>query len=126
MPDWEAMGMVGGNLGYTAKCPATTPATPSLGDHNDQAEEPRQAAVHHLPARQLQPGLHRRWGSMLAMLMELRQRNLITPADLDGIDMPWGDVHAVDAIMKKIIYREGHRRGSWPRAPTRLPNTSLS
>ncbi|NIN97016.1 MAG: hypothetical protein GTO49_18990, partial [Anaerolineae bacterium] len=37
MPDWEAMGMVGGNLGYMEMM-GTTPSDPFTGDHNDQAE----------------------------------------------------------------------------------------
>jgi aldehyde:ferredoxin oxidoreductase len=46
-------------------------------------------------------------GALLGMLMELRQRDLISVADLDGIDLKWGDVDAVDALLKKIITREG-------------------
>jgi len=105
MPDWEAMGMVGGNLGYL-ELPGTTPSDPFTGDHNDLAEG--------LAKNQFTTFLHDYYGidyieggALLALLMELRQRNLITPADLDGIDLQWGDVHAVDAILKKIAHREG-------------------
>jgi aldehyde:ferredoxin oxidoreductase len=105
MPDWEAMGMVGGNLGY-AEMPGTTPEDTYTGDLNDQAED--------LAKTQYTTYLHDNYGldfieggAVLAMVMELRQRNLVTPADLDGIDLQWGDVHAVDAMMKKIVTRDG-------------------
>jgi len=105
MPDWEAMGMVGGNLGYL-EVDGATPEDTYTGDHFDMAEG--------LAKTQYTTTLHDNnglcfieGGSLLAMLMELRQRDLITPADLDGIDMQWGDVHAVDEIVKKIIAREG-------------------
>jgi aldehyde:ferredoxin oxidoreductase len=105
MPDWEAMGMVGGNLGYF-EMPGTTPSDPFTGTHIDQAEN--------LAKLQFTAFLHDNYGldyieggANLAMLMELRQRNLITPEDLDGIDLQWGDVHAVDELLKKIVHREG-------------------
>jgi aldehyde:ferredoxin oxidoreductase len=105
MPDWEAMGMVGGNLGYF-EMPGETPSDPYSGTHIDQAEG--------LAKLQFTAFLHDNYGldyieggALLAMLMELRQRELITPEDLDGIDLQWGDVHSVDAIMKKIVSREG-------------------
>jgi aldehyde:ferredoxin oxidoreductase len=118
MPDWEAMGMVGGNLGY-AEMPGDSPADRFGGDHNDQAEA--------LAKTQFTTYLHDNYGldfieggALLAMLMELRQRNLISAADLDGIDLQWGDVHAVDALMKKISYREGIgdklAQGTWEAA----------
>jgi aldehyde:ferredoxin oxidoreductase len=105
MPDWEAMGMVGGNLGYM-EVDGATPGDPYTGDHFDMAEG--------LAKTQYTTTLHDNnglcfieGGALLAMLMELRQRDLISPADLDGIDMQWGDVHAVDEVVKKIIAREG-------------------
>jgi len=118
MPDWEAMGMVGGNLGYM-EMPGTTPDDPFTGTHIDQAEN--------LNKLQFTTFLHDNYGldfieggANLALLMELRQRNLITPDDLDGIDLQWGDVHAVDAILKKIVNREGVgdklAQGTWETA----------
>ncbi|HSB66210.1 MAG TPA: aldehyde ferredoxin oxidoreductase C-terminal domain-containing protein [Anaerolineales bacterium] len=105
MPDWEAMGMAGGQLGYY-EMPGKTPSDTYTGDHNDQAEG--------LAKLQFTTFLHDNYGmdyieggALLGLLMELRQRNLITPEDLDGIDMQWGDVHAVDAILNKIVHREG-------------------
>jgi aldehyde:ferredoxin oxidoreductase len=118
MPDWEAMGMVGGNLGYM-EMPGTTPGDPFTGDHNDQAEN--------LAKLQFTTFLHDNYGldfieggANLALLMELRQRDLITPDDLDGIDLQWGDVHAVDTLLKKIVNREGVgdklAQGTWETA----------
>ncbi len=105
MPDWEAMGMVGGNLGYL-EMPGATPDDPFTGTHFDRAEA--------LAKTQYTTFIHDNYGidfieggALLALLMELRQRDLITPADLDGIDLQWGDVHAVDAIVKKIVARQG-------------------
>jgi len=105
MPDWEAMGNVGGNLGYF-ELPGKTPNDAYGGTIDDQAEG--------LAKMQFTAFLHDNYGmdsieggELLGMLMELRQRDLITVADLDGIDLKWGDVHAVDALLKKIVNREG-------------------
>ena len=105
MPDWEAMGMVGGNLGYF-EMEGASPEDTFTGTYADQAE--------HLAKLQFTTYLHDNYGldyieggANLALLMELRQRDLITPDDLDGIDLKWGDVHAVDALLKKIVFREG-------------------
>jgi aldehyde:ferredoxin oxidoreductase len=105
MPDWEAMGMVGGMLGHL-EMPGKTPDDTYTGTQADRAEG--------LAKNQYTTFLHDNYGmdyieggANLGLLMELRQRNLITPADLDGIDLQWGDIHAVDAIMKKIAHREG-------------------
>ncbi len=82
------------------------PEDPFTGDQNDQAE--------HLAKLQFTTFLHDNYGldfieggANLALLMELRQRDLISADDLDGIDLQWGDVHAVDALLKKIVNREG-------------------
>lgn len=118
LPDWEAMGMVGGNLGF-AEMAGETPSDTFSGDHNDQAEA--------LAKTQFATFLHDDYGldfieggANIALLMELIQRNLITPADLDGIDLQWGDVHATEAIVKKIVYREGIgdklAQGTWETA----------
>jgi aldehyde:ferredoxin oxidoreductase len=105
MPDWEAMGMVGGNLGYM-EMEGATPSDPFTGDHNDQAE--------HLAKLQFTAFIHDNngldfieGGNNLALVMELVQRGLISADDLDGIDPQWGDVHAVDELVKKIVHREG-------------------
>ncbi len=105
MPDWEAMGMVGGNLGYM-EMEGADPAQPFKGTIKDQAEN--------LAKLQYTTFLHDNYsldfiegGNNLALLMELIQRGFIDKTDLDGIDLKWGDVHAVDALFKKIVYREG-------------------
>jgi len=105
MPDWEAMGMVGGNLGFM-EMEGSTPEDPFTGDHNDQAEN--------LAKLQFTTFLHDNYGldfieggNNLALVMELRQRDLISVDDLDGIDLKWGDVHAVDELVRKIVHREG-------------------
>ncbi len=110
MPDWEALGMVGGTLGFIfpeeGKFEGLTPADPYPGDHNDAMEA--LAKLQYTTWLHDSEGLdYIEGGNLLAMLMELRQRGLVGPEDLDGIDMKWGDVHAVDAILKKIIHREG-------------------
>jgi len=118
MPDWEAMGMVGGNLGFF-ELEGKTPSDPFGGTHIDQAEN--------LAKLQFTTFLHDNYGldyieggTLLALLMELRQRDLISVDDLDGIDLKWGDVHSVDEILKKIIHREGVgdtlANGSWETA----------
>ena len=105
MPDWEAMGMVGGNLGFM-EMEGADPGMPYTGTVRDQAEA--------LAKLQYTTFLHDNYsldfiegGANLALLMELVQRGYIDKNDLDGIDLKWGDVHAVDEIMKKIITRDG-------------------
>lgn len=46
-------------------------------------------------------------GTILAWLMELHQRGIITAQDTDGIPMEWGSREAILGIQKKIAYREG-------------------
>ncbi len=46
-------------------------------------------------------------GQAMAVLMELQQRNIITPDDLDGISMTWGDHEAMIKMMHKMAHREG-------------------
>lgn len=105
MPDWEAMGMVGGNLGYM-EMEGVDPGQPFTGSIKDQAE--------HLAKLQYTTFIHDNnsldfieGGANIALLMELVQRNFIDSGDLDGIDLKWGDVHAVDELLKKIVAREG-------------------
>lgn len=105
MPDWEAMGMVGGNLGFM-EMEGSDPGQPFTGTTRDQAEN--------LAKLQYTTFLHDdasldfiEGGTNIALVMELVQRGFIDKNDLDGIDLQWGDVHAVDAIMKKITLREG-------------------
>lgn len=44
---------------------------------------------------------------VIAWLMECQQRGLLTPRDTDGLDLTWGNHHAVHALIRKIAYREG-------------------
>ncbi len=46
-------------------------------------------------------------GNVLAFAAELYQRNILTKADLDGIELKWGDADAFAAFTKKIVAREG-------------------
>ena len=105
MPDWEAMGMVGGNLGYM-ELEGTDPGQPYKGTVRDQAES--------LAKLQYTTFIHDNYsldfiegGNNLALVMELVQRGFIDKTDLDGIDLKWGDVHAVDEMVKKIVNRDG-------------------
>jgi aldehyde:ferredoxin oxidoreductase len=105
MPDWEAMGMVGGNLGYM-ELEGTDPGQPYKGTVRDQAES--------LAKLQYTTFIHDNYsldfiegGNNLALVMELVQRGFIDKTDLDGIDLKWGDVHAVDEMVKKIVTRDG-------------------
>ncbi len=105
MPDWEAMGMVGGNLGYLEQ-QGKTPSDPFTGTYKDLAE--------FLAKTQFTTFLHDDYGldyieggANLALVAELYQRGLIDAADLDGIKPEWGDVHAFDALLNKIVHREG-------------------
>jgi aldehyde:ferredoxin oxidoreductase len=118
MPDWEAMGMVGGNLGY-GEMPGETPSDPFTGTYKDLAET--------LAKTQFTAFLHDNYGldyieggANLALAAELYQRGLIDAADLDGIKLEWGDVHAFDELLKKIVAREGvgdkMAQGTWETA----------
>ncbi|OQB26996.1 MAG: putative oxidoreductase YdhV [Chloroflexi bacterium ADurb.Bin180] len=118
MPDWEAMGQVGGMLGYL-ELEGRTPEDPHGGDHWDMAEA--------LAKTQFSTFLHDNYGldyieggCNLALVAELYQRGYITAADLDGIAPKWGDVHAFDALLKKIVRREGigdiMANGTWETA----------
>lgn len=44
---------------------------------------------------------------VVAWMMECYQRGLVTREDLDGIDLTWGNLPAICALLKKIAYREG-------------------
>ncbi len=105
MPDWEAMGMVGGNLGYL-EVENMHPGQPYKGSHWEMAES---AAKTQYSTRLFDNyGMDFiEGGALVAMLMELRQRNVIQPEDLEGIDLQWGDVHAVDSLVDKMAKKKG-------------------
>ena len=46
-------------------------------------------------------------GSILGFTAELFQRGIITKADLDGLELKWGDADAFATLAKKIARREG-------------------
>jgi len=46
-------------------------------------------------------------GNVLGFLMECMEKGVITAADLDGIDLKWGDVDAMLEIQKKVAYADG-------------------
>ena len=105
MPDWEAMGMVGGNVGYL-ETKDMDPGDPYPGDYKDMAEN---AAKSQYTTRMFDnKGMDFiEGGALLGLLMELRQRDLIGAGDLDGIEISWGDVQSVEAIMEKITQGKG-------------------
>jgi aldehyde:ferredoxin oxidoreductase len=46
-------------------------------------------------------------GGIVAWAMDLYEHGIITRADLDGIDLKWGDLDAALELMKKIAHRKG-------------------
>jgi len=46
-------------------------------------------------------------GWVLGMLMECYEKGILTKDDTDGIEMTWGNVEAVRAMMNKIARRQG-------------------
>ncbi len=47
----------------------------------------------------------------ISWLMECFEKGLVSKGDLDGIELQWGDAHAVAALLQKIARREGC--GDW-------------
>lgn len=119
MPDWEAMGTIGGQLGMF-EMPGKTPDDPYMGTVDDKAEAmAKMQYVTFLFDDNSMDFIE--GGNLIGLLMELRQRELITPEDLDGIDPQWGDEKACAQLVDKIIYdREGIgkvlSKGTWETA----------
>ena len=44
---------------------------------------------------------------VVTWMMECYQRGIVSREELDGIDLTWGNVPAICAILKKIAYRQG-------------------
>ena len=44
---------------------------------------------------------------VVTWMMECYQRGIVSKEDLDGIDLPWGNLPAICKLLKKIAYREG-------------------
>ena len=49
-------------------------------------------------------------GSVLGFAAELYQRGILTKADLDGIELKWGDAEAFAALAKKVARPRRYRR----------------
>ncbi len=47
------------------------------------------------------------FGATVAMAMELYERGILRPADVDGLDLKFGNHEAAVAVLRKIAYREG-------------------
>lgn len=50
-------------------------------------------------------------GWVVAWVMECYEKGILTKADLDGLELTWGNVEAARALLHKIAYREG--AGDW-------------
>ena len=46
-------------------------------------------------------------GWLMGLVMECYEKGILTQEQLDGLDMSWGNVEAVRALMRKIAHREG-------------------
>ncbi len=46
-------------------------------------------------------------GNTIGFTMELMERGILTPADLDGMKLEWGDTDAVIALQEKIAFKKG-------------------
>lgn len=56
-------------------------------------------------------------GWLAAWCMEAREQGHLRPADLDGLELTWGNAAAVLALLRKVAYREGC--GAWLAEGTR-------
>ena len=46
-------------------------------------------------------------GCTMAMAIEAYEKGLITKKDTDGMELKWGDVEVAEALLRKMVYREG-------------------
>jgi aldehyde:ferredoxin oxidoreductase len=46
-------------------------------------------------------------GGVLGFTMECVQRDILTPKDLDGVKLEWGNTDAMVAMIRKIAYKDG-------------------
>lgn len=46
-------------------------------------------------------------GWVLGLVMECYEKGILNPEDTEGLEMTWGNVEAVRAMMRKIAHREG-------------------
>lgn len=128
MVDWEAQGNVGGLMDFVVAedvFPGKNPADPYIGTHWDKAEAAHRLLYitnlfDKLGMDYIEGGVH------ISLLMELRQRGLITPEDLllpvkEVGDLVWGNHKAAAWVLKQIamsdepVYKE-IRKGTWETA----------
>jgi aldehyde:ferredoxin oxidoreductase len=84
-PEYETIGLMGSNLG--------------IGDIQAVAEANRLAddlGIDSISA-----------GSCIAWAMECYEKGILTKADTDGLELKFGNIEAVFALIKKIAFREG-------------------
>ena len=84
-PEYETIGLMGSNLG--------------VGDIQDVAEANRLADDLGIDSIST--------GSCIAWAMECYEKGIFTKADTDGLELKFGNIDAVFALIKKIAYREG-------------------
>ena len=84
-PEYETIGMLGSNLG--------------IGDIQAVAEANRLADNYGLDSIST--------GGCIAWAMECYEKGIFTKADTDGLELKFGNIDAVFALIKKIAYREG-------------------
>jgi aldehyde:ferredoxin oxidoreductase len=46
-------------------------------------------------------------GNLIAFAMELRQRGILTQEETDGLDLTWGNYHAILEMIERIAFRQG-------------------
>jgi aldehyde:ferredoxin oxidoreductase len=46
-------------------------------------------------------------GNLIAFAMELRQRGILSQEETDGIDLSWGNYHAILEMLERITFRQG-------------------
>lgn len=46
-------------------------------------------------------------GNLIAFAMELRQRGILSQADMDDVDLTWGNYHAMLEMIDRITFRDG-------------------
>jgi len=108
MPDWEGMGVLGSNLGFIIPDghPEWKPSEPYPGDvwdmHESQNKLLRAVYIHDNNGIDYIDN-----GENLSLVMELMEKGFITASDLDGINLVWNNIDAVEEMVDKISHREG-------------------
>ena len=46
-------------------------------------------------------------GEVIGWIMECQEKGLLTPEDVDGLSVHWGDTHAISTLIEKIVNRVG-------------------